>query len=162
VMSDQDVGRRAMRGVPSGTETTLALWKASRAVSACARDSIEHTGLGLSDFAVLEALLHVGPLAVNAIGRKVFLTSGSITTAVDRLVSRGLVSRTDDPEDRRVRVIALTNEGRRLITPAYAQHEADLEQVVSTLTPSERTTLFALLRKLGRAAAATRGTAEDM
>src|SRR4051812_17187031 len=122
-----------MARTPTGIHTWLILWKAARAVERRAFDSIEHTGLGATDFAVLEALLHKGPMPVNTIGRKLLLTSGSITTAVDRLAARGLVSRTDDPADRRVRVVELTREGRKLIVPAFARHEEDLEDVVSVL-----------------------------
>jgi DNA-binding MarR family transcriptional regulator len=69
---------------------------------------IEETGLGLSDLGVLEALLHKGPLPVNTIGPIVDLTPGSISIAVDRLVEKGLVSRVESAEDRRVRIVALT------------------------------------------------------
>ena len=139
--------------VPGGSETALVLWKASRAVAARAVASIEHTGLCFSDFGVLEALLHKGPLPVSVLGRKQLLTSGSITTAVDRLVARALVQRTNDSGDRRIRLVELTAEGGRLIRPAYARHAADLDAVASVLTPEERSTLVALLRKLGLAAA---------
>jgi len=127
----------------------LVMSRATRAMEARAVGSIAGTGLGTSDFSVLEALLHKGPLPVNVLGRKVLLTSGSMTAAVDRLTERGLVARSDDPHDRRVRVVALTPEGRRLIKAAFARHQADLEKVVSVLTRDERTTLVELLRKLG-------------
>ncbi|MEP6491262.1 MAG: MarR family transcriptional regulator [bacterium] len=106
-------------------------------------------GLCASDFGVLEALLHKGPLPVNVLGKSLLLTSGSMTAAVDRLVTRGLVERTDDPNDRRVRVVALTGKGRKLIAAAFARHESDLNAVVSVLTRDERMALVALLRKLG-------------
>jgi MarR family 2-MHQ and catechol resistance regulon transcriptional repressor len=137
---------------PTGVHTWLILWKATRAVEARARDSIAHTGLGATDFAILEALLHKGPMPVNTIGKKLLLTSGSITTAVDRLVAKGLVARNDDPTDRRVRVVELTREGRKLIVPAFARHEQDMERVASALAATERTTLVNLLRKLGMGA----------
>jgi MarR family 2-MHQ and catechol resistance regulon transcriptional repressor len=124
-----------MTRTPTGIHTWLVLWKAARAVETRAHESIGHTGLGATDFAVLEALLHKGPLPVNTLGRKLLLTSGSITAAVDRLEDKGLVSRADDPNDRRVRVVELTREGRKLIVPAFARHEKDLEQAVSALTP---------------------------
>lgn len=146
---------------PTGLHTWLVLWKATHAVEACAHASIQGTGLCMSDFAILESLLHKGPLAVSALGRKVLLTTGSITTAVDRLVRRGLVTRHDDPADRRVRRVQLTPEGRRLIKPAFAQHEQDVDEVVSVLGRRERATLVALLRKLGRHAEATVGNAGD-
>ena len=118
-----------------------------------AHESIAHTGLGATDFAILEALLHKGPMPVNTIGKKLLLTSGSITTAVDRLVAKGLVRRGDDPADRRVRIVELTREGQKVIGPAFARHEKDLERIASVLTPAERTTLVNLLRKLGMSAA---------
>ena len=148
-----------MGETPTGARTWLVLWKAMRSVEARAHASIEQTGLGASDFAILETLLHKGPQPVNVIGRKVLLTTGSITSAVDRLVRRGLVVRTADEADRRVRRVALTPEGRRLISAAFARHAADLDDVVAVLSPTERATLVALLEKLGRAAA--RG-AEDL
>jgi DNA-binding MarR family transcriptional regulator len=83
------------------------------------------------------------------------LTSGSITTSVDRLADRGLVARHNDPEDRRVRIVSLTPAGRRLIKTAYARHEADLDAIMSVLTGPERATLVSLLRKLGRGVDAT-------
>lgn len=136
----------------TGAHTWLVLWRATRAVELRAQESIAGTGLGPTDFAILETLLHKGPLPVNTIGRKVLLTTGSITTAVDRLEARNLVVRRDDPGDRRVRLVQLTAVGRRLIERAFEQHAADLEEVVSVLTRAERATLLDLLRKLGKSA----------
>lgn len=127
----------------------LVLWKASRAVEAHAHRSIASQPICPSDFAVLEALLHKGPLPVNAIGRKVLLTSGSITTAVDRLEAQGLVERHAHPTDRRARVVHLTPEGMRLIRGLFAEHERDLERAMSVLSAGERATLVRLLKKLG-------------
>ncbi|MFN8579471.1 MAG: MarR family transcriptional regulator [Gemmatimonadaceae bacterium] len=135
---------------PSGVHTFLVLWRAARAVEMRALGSIETTGLCASDFGVLEALLHKGPLPVNVLGRKLLLTSGSMTTSIDRLVARDLVERRDDPQDRRIRVVALTAAGRRLIKAAFARHETHLDDVVAVLTKEERTTLVNLLRKLGK------------
>src|SRR5438046_10662192 len=86
----------------------LVMMKAMRALTRYAIAGIEETGLGLSDFGVLEALLHKGPLPVNTIGPIVDLTPGSISTAVDRLAETGLVSRVESTEDRRHRVRAVT------------------------------------------------------
>jgi MarR family transcriptional regulator, 2-MHQ and catechol-resistance regulon repressor len=142
----------------TGPHLYLVLWRAAQALEGLARQSIAETGLGSTDFAVLEALLHKGPLPVNTLGKKVLLTSGSITTAVDRLEERGLVARRDDPADRRVRVVTLTAAGRRAIEPAFARHAADLDRIAATLTRQERGTLIALLRKLGKAAAGAAAT----
>ena len=82
----------------------LVMMKAMRALTRYAAAGIEETGLGLSDFGVLELLLHQGPLPVNTIGPMVDLTPGSISIAVDRLVAKALVSRVESAEDRRVRI----------------------------------------------------------
>jgi MarR family 2-MHQ and catechol resistance regulon transcriptional repressor len=142
-----------MSRAPSGTHIWLVLGRAAKAVEVRAQESIAHTGLGITDFAILEALLHKGPMPVNTLGRKLLLTSGSITTAVDRLVAKGLVARGDDAADRRVRVVELTRDGRKLIVPAFARHEKDLEALAAVLTAHERTTLVNLLRTLGKHAA---------
>jgi MarR family 2-MHQ and catechol resistance regulon transcriptional repressor len=105
-----------------------------------------------SDFGVLEALLHKGPQAVNRLGAKVLLTSGSITTAIDRLERLGCVMRHNDPKDRRTRVVHLTAEGRSLIRKAFAEHQKALEQATSALTTTERAALIGLLRRLGHGA----------
>ena len=139
----------------SGVHVFLVLWKAARAVQTYAEKSITELALCGSDFGVLEALLHKGPLPVNEIGKKILLTSGSITVAVDRLEKRGLVERRAHGTDRRARIVHLTKEGRKLITRAYAQHAADLEQLASaSLTTTERATLISLLKKIGYKAAA--------
>jgi MarR family 2-MHQ and catechol resistance regulon transcriptional repressor len=142
----------------SGVHVFLVLWKAARAAQAYAEKSISELEMCASDFAVLEALLHKGPLPVNEIGKKVMLTSGSITVAVDRLEAKGLVERHAHGTDRRAKIVHLTKEGRKLITRAYADHAADLERLASaSLTKSERETLIGLLKKIGYKAAATLG-----
>lgn len=138
----------------NGPHIRLVLWKAHKAVEAVDKDSIAATGLGLSDFAVLEAILHKGPLPVNTIGKKVLLTSGSISTAVDRLTQKGLVNRRRDPDDGRVFRVELTGKGRRVISEAYRRHSRNLEAAAEVLDPEERRTLIRLLKKLGRHAEA--------
>src|ERR1700687_6024928 len=89
----------------------LVMMKAMQAITRYALATLEETGLGLSDFAVLEALLHKGPLPVNVIGPKVNLTPGSISVAVDRLVAKGLGSRAQAAQDRPGRIVTLTSRG---------------------------------------------------
>src|SRR5260370_24362375 len=93
----------------SGVHVLLVLAKAFRALAAHAEESLNlgGAGLGNSDFRVLEVLLHKGPLPVNTIGPKVWLTPGSISVAVDRLEKKTLVRR-KNTDDRRVRLVALT------------------------------------------------------
>src|SRR5215216_8145340 len=106
----------------SGVHVFLVLWKAARAVEAYAENSVSQLEMCGSDFAILEALLHKGPLPINEIGKKILLTSGSITTAVDRLEDKGLVERRAHGTDRRAKVVHLTKDGKKLITRVYADH----------------------------------------
>jgi MarR family transcriptional regulator, 2-MHQ and catechol-resistance regulon repressor len=138
----------------SGVHLWLILMKAHESLRRHAERHIHSLGLGFSDFAVLEVLLHKGPTPVNSIGSLVRLTSGSITAAVDRLEGKGLVERRNDPEDRRTRVVHLTPEGRSLISCAFSDHEAAMERATSALTPEERRQAVMLLKKLGRGAEA--------
>ena len=146
----------------SGVHVFLVLWKAARAVEAYAEKSIAALEMGGSDFAVLEALLHKGSLPVNEIGKKVLLTSGSITVAVDRLETKGFVERRAHGTDRRARIVHLTKEGRKVIRRVYADHAADMERLASaSLTRSERKTLIGLLKKIGYEAAGSLGLSEE-
>src|SRR5215467_8915112 len=122
----------------SGVHVFLVLWKAARAVEAYAQTSVSELEMCGSDFAVLEALLHRGALPVNEIGKKVLLTSGSITVAIDRLEEKRLVQRRASPDDRRAKIVHLTGEGKKLITRAYNEHAADMEELAAGLSASER------------------------
>lgn len=139
----------------SGVHVFLVLWKAARAVETYAENSIAELEMCGSDFAVLEALLHKGPLPINEIGKKVLLTSGSITVAVDRLESKGLVERRASGTDRRARIVHLTKAGRELIARVYADHASDMERLAAaSLSRTERETLIGLLKKIGYEATA--------
>ena len=133
----------------SGVHLWLILWKCYCSLREHADRHIQSLGIGFSDFAVLEVLLHKGPTPVNEIGGRVNLTSGSITTAVDRLESKALVERRNDPGDRRTRVVHLTPAGRKLISSAFADHELAMERATSGLTREERARAAELLKKLG-------------
>ena len=119
---------------PDTSHVWLVMLKAMRALTRYAAAGIECTRLGDSDFRVLEVLLHKGPLPVNTIGPIVDLTPGSISVAVDRLVAKGLVSRVESAEDRRVRIVALTPRGKDLIVPAFRKHAGQMKKVLSELT----------------------------
>jgi MarR family transcriptional regulator, 2-MHQ and catechol-resistance regulon repressor len=135
----------------SGVHVWLVLGKAFRALAAHAEESLKlsQTGLGDSDFRVLEVLLHKGPLPVNTIGPKVWLTPGSISVAVDRLEKKALVKRRNT-DDRRVRLVELTAKGRALVTKIFREHAAAMEESASVLSKDERLMLLRLLKKLGK------------
>ena len=85
---------------------------------------------------------------MNVIGQMVDLTTGSITSAIDRLESKWLVIRKHHPTDRRIRIVELTTKGRQLIQKAFAQHKVDMEKAVSNLSRAERGILVDLLKRL--------------
>ena len=134
------------------THVWLVLIKAFYAIGRYVATGIEHTGLGDSDFRVLEVLLHKGPLPVNTIGPKVNLNPGSISVAVDRLYSKGLVSRVESPDDRRVRIVALTQAGRKLIVPVFKKHVLDIAKVFNELSAVELQQLENSLKRVGKRA----------
>src|SRR5213594_3064971 len=133
----------------SGTHLWLVMMKAHRTLQRLATHSIESSDMGLSDFAVMEMLLHKGPQPVNEIGRRIELTSGAITTAVDRLESRGLVTREADAHDRRARIVRLTARGLDEAVKVFGVHKRAMDRAASGLSAAERATLLQLLRKLG-------------
>jgi MarR family 2-MHQ and catechol resistance regulon transcriptional repressor len=136
----------------SGVHLWLILWRAYDSLRTHAERDIHSHGLGFSDFAVLEVLLHKGPTPINTIGGLVRLTSGSITAAVDRLAAKGLVERCAHRSDRRARVVSLTEAGRSLIAEAFAGHKQAMEAATAGLSPEERKAAARLLKKLGLSA----------
>src|SRR5947209_7873970 len=136
----------------SGTHLWLVLMKAHRTLQRLATRSIQASEIGLSDFAVMEMLLHKGPQPVNEIGRRIELTSGAITTAVDRLESRGLVTREAHESDRRARIVRLTPRGKEQAAKVFASHKTAMDFVATGLSRTERAMLIELLRKLGPSA----------
>ena len=126
--------------------------KAFLAASKYLYAGIEATGLSDTDFRILEALLNKGPLPVNTLGPKVNLTPGSISVAVDRLLDKGLVSRVESPEDRRVRVVSLTRKGKQLIVPIFRIHAGEIGKVFADASPKELRSLETMVKKIGKRA----------
>src|SRR2546425_12494371 len=117
----------------SGTHLWLVMMKAHRALERLAIQSIESSEVGLSDFAVMEMLLHKGPQPVNEIGRRIELTSGAITTPADRLESRDLVTREAHPSDRMALIDRLTPLGEEQATKVFSGERASRRFVTKRL-----------------------------
>lgn len=135
-------------------KTWVVLARAYAAVARAVEEQIARSGLTTTEFGILEALHHKGPLLLGEIQRKVLVTSGGITYLVDRLVAKGLVTREPSPDDRRARYAVLTPEGKQLIAEIFPAHAAFLADVLSILDEREQGQATALLRKLGLGAAA--------
>ena len=134
----------------------LVLMKTFHAAAKYLYAVLEETGIDDTDFRILEVLLKKVPMPVNTIGPKVNLTPGSISTAVDRLVERDLVSRVESAKDRRVRVVSLTPKGKELIAPIFRKHAAEIKKVFADASPKELRALEATLKKIGKRAESLR------
>lgn len=130
----------------------IKLSRAANAVEARINGHLGDVGLSISQFGVLEALYHLGPMHQGALATKILRTSGNLTVVLQNLEKRNLVVRERDPQDRRRLRIALTDRGRDLIAGMFDQHVARVETTLGALEPEEQTELARLCRKLGRAA----------
>ena len=126
----------------------IALAHCYRTMSNVIEKSFVDSGLSLTDFMLLEALLHKGPMTITSIQASALLATGSMTAAVDRLETRGWMVRTASKDDRRTRLLVLTEDGRQIITLAYQEHSSNLKRWMSVLSPEERSSAFNALRKL--------------
>jgi MarR family transcriptional regulator, 2-MHQ and catechol-resistance regulon repressor len=134
------------------THAWLVMLKAWQSIARYLRPTMSAKGLGESDFRVLEVLLHKGPMSVNAIGPKVDLNPGSVSVAVDRLYKKGYVSRIECSSDRRVRTVALTEDGKQLFHPLFRRHAAQIKGVFHDVSPEELEQFETVLKKIGRRA----------
>ena len=142
--------KQRLKGKASAPHVWLIMLKALSAIARQLDVDLQRFGISNTDFRVLEALLHKGALPVNVIGPKVNLTPGAISVAVDRLEVRGLVARAEGKRDRRVRVVALTKEGEKVISPVYHRHAVLLEHIFEPLGENQRLSLENMLNLLGR------------
>lgn len=127
----------------------IKLMRAAESVTARLAAGLREAGLTTSQLGVLEALLHLGPMAQCDLASKQLKSPANLTTVVDNLERRGLVRRTRDPKDRRRSVVELTGEGRRRITDFFPRHAAAITREMSILEADEQEELARLCRKLG-------------
>ena len=137
---------------PEALHAWLIMLKAWQSMSRYLLPSLLDEGLGESDFRVLEVLLHKGPMPVNAIGPKVYLNPGAVSVAVDRLYKKGFVSRVECSEDRRVRTVSLTEEGRRMFVPLFRRHAALIKRAFQDVSIEELQQIELVLKKIGKRA----------
>jgi len=127
----------------------VKLLRAGRAVLGRVEPRIAAAGLTPTQFGVLEALLHKGPLSQRELGRKVLTSPGNMTDLVGKLEARGLVHRSRQKLDRRAVLVELTPAGRTLVGPLFTEHARDIAAAMGTLDSDELRQLGGLLRKLG-------------
>jgi MarR family transcriptional regulator, 2-MHQ and catechol-resistance regulon repressor len=127
----------------------VKLMRASESVSARIHGHLVDVGLTVSQFGVMEALYHLGPLSQRELAKKILKSSGNITMVIDNLEKRGLVKRERKAEDRRFYAVQLTVEGRRLIGSIFPSHAAKIVEEMNALTRTEQEELSRLCRKVG-------------
>lgn len=131
-------------------DTYIKLTRASDSIQARLSSSVSLQALTISQFGVLEALLHLGPLNQNELGSKILKSNSNMTTVIDNLEKRGLVRRQRRGDDRRMIEIFLTTEGKKLIETVFPQHVAAIQEQFAVLPAEEQIELGNLLRKLGK------------
>jgi MarR family 2-MHQ and catechol resistance regulon transcriptional repressor len=134
--------------------TYIRLLRAANAARTHASRQLEGTGLTLTQFAVLEALYHLGPLSLSDIAQKILTTGGNLTMVVGNLEKQGLANRQKSPQDHRVLIVSLTPRGKALIHRIFPAHAAALTEFMSALTPAQQKQFSELCRQLGKEAIA--------
>lgn len=129
----------------------IALQRAAESVEGATQGEIGKAGLTQSQFGVLEALLHLGPMCARDLAGKLLRSKGNLTLVVENLEKRGLVKRTRNHDDQRIQTVTLTKKGRGLITAIFPDHVRGITAALKVLTDSEQEILRRICRKLGRA-----------
>jgi MarR family 2-MHQ and catechol resistance regulon transcriptional repressor len=141
-------GERAERLALS---TYLKLTRASESLWNRLAPGLARADLTTSQFGVLEALYHLGPMHQRDLGQRILKSSGNMTLVIDNLEKRGLVRRERSVEDRRFIQVHLTEEGERLIRRVFPGHAEAITRELAVLTQEEQRALGNLCRKLGAA-----------
>jgi MarR family transcriptional regulator, 2-MHQ and catechol-resistance regulon repressor len=140
-------------GTRAETRTLDTFIKLTRCTNSLLARLAERNSIGdltYSQFAVLEALYHLGHLTQGEISNKVLKSGSNMTTVIDNLERDGLVRRERDADDRRVIHVHLTEAGRGKIEAVLPGHVAALVEEFKILSVSEQETLAELCRKLGK------------
>ena len=127
----------------------VRLLRAANAARAHAARQLDGTGLTLTQFAVLEALYHLGPMSLSDIAQKILTTGGNLTMVAGNLEKQGLARRQQSPQDRRVQIAVLTGKGKSLMRRLFPEHAAGIADFMSALSPAQQEQLGSLCRALG-------------
>ena len=133
----------------STPKLVIVLMRATRSLTEFLEAGLAREGINNPDFAILEALLHKGPLAISAIEQKFHMATAPLKVALDRLRRRGMVGQISDRDKSHATWFELTKDGRETISRIYARHTEDIEAVMGVLSPRERRSLWQGLKKIG-------------
>lgn len=127
----------------------IVLSRATRAIADRVEDDIKKYNLNPTEFAVLELLYHKGEQPIQQIGKKVLLSSGSITYVVDKLEKKSLIERKSCPNDRRVTYAAITSKGKLFMSEIFPTHKEGIQEIFAGLNIEEKKVVIEYLKKLG-------------
>lgn len=129
--------------------TYVKLMRAAESITSRVHKHLSSVGLTVSQFGVLEALYHLGSLSQRDLGQKILRSSGNITMVIDNLEKRSLVRRERDVTDRRIFIVHLTGEGKKLIRKIFPSHAALITKELSVLNATDQKILGDLCKKVG-------------
>ena len=127
----------------------IKLMRATESMNTRLNRHLAEADLTVSQFGVMEALLHLGPLNQKSLGEKLLKSGGNITLVIDNLEKCGFVERQRDPNDRRAMLIHLTDKGREFISSFFPKHLKEIKKEFSVLTEEEKEQLAHICKKLG-------------
>ena len=133
-------------------DTLVKLIRAAESVSNRIHRHLIDIDMTVSQFGVLEALYHLGPLHQRDLAEKLLKSGGNMTLVIDNLEKRQLVRREREVGDRRCIKVQLTEKGKQLIGEIFPTHVAAVVEEMSVLTPSEQMELGRICKQLGRGA----------
>ncbi len=137
------------KSICQALEVFVKLMRAADSVAAGVHRELAGEQLTVSQFGVLEALYHLGPLYQKELADKILKSTGNLTLVIDNLEKRDLVRRQRNNVDRRYVQVALTEAGEALIARLFPDHAERIKRRIGVLDPQEQVCLAMLLRKLG-------------
>lgn len=126
----------------------LLMMQTSKAIQDRIRDEMTKYNLSVTEFSVLEVLYLQGKQNIQQIGSRILISSGSMTYVIDKLEKRGLLSRNDCPEDRRIIHVTLTDDGAHLMKDIMPKHQKLVDHIFNSLSGDETETIEKLLKKV--------------
>lgn len=155
----------SLRGRPAAERRALGayirLHRALGGIQGLTNAFCARHGLTPSQFATLEALYHKGPMCQRDLARSILRSGGNLTLVIDNLEKQRLVRRRTSKEDRREKVVELTESGRTRIREIFPEHARNIAEVFSPLTATEQEELGRLCRVLERSIG-TEGASRDL
>lgn len=128
----------------------IKLMRATESLNNRLNKHLADADLTVSQFGVLEALLHLGPLNQKSLGQKLLKSGGNITMVIDNLEKCNFVERQPDPSDRRAVLVHLTKKGKSFIEEFFPKHLEQIKEEFSVLTEQEKEELARICKKLGK------------